>query len=68
MLERDITDEIALSVLRRGIIAGPVLAGGNSGEWKVKMIREIKGRRSVGVVTLILRGRRLLVKTAEWED
>jgi len=68
MLERDITDEIALAVLRHGHIADDVVAGKNPGEWKVKMTKEIRGRRHVGVVTLLIQGRRLLVKTAEWED
>jgi hypothetical protein len=68
MLERDITDEMALAVLRNGYVAGEVMPGQNAGEWKVKMTKEIKGRRHVGVVTLLIRGQRLLVKTAEWED
>jgi|SRR5580700_5120794 hypothetical protein len=68
MLERDITDEMALAVLRNGYVAGEVVPGQNAGEWKVKMTKDIKGRREIGVVTLIIRAQRLLVKTAEWED
>ena len=39
------------------------------GEWKCKVTRAIRGGRTAGVVTLILRGgKRLFVKTVEWED
>jgi hypothetical protein len=68
MLERDITDEMALSVLRAGYISDEIVPGKNAGEWKVKMTKQIKGRRHAGVVTLLIRERRLLIKTAEWED
>jgi len=68
MLERDITDEMALSVLRAGDISSEIVPGVNAGEWKVKLTKQIKGRRAVGVVTLLIRERRLLIKTAEWED
>jgi hypothetical protein len=68
MRERDITDAVALEVLRRGQPKGEIEPGNNPGEWKVKMVRAIKGRREVGVVVLTIHDRRLLVKTAEWED
>jgi hypothetical protein len=68
MLERDITDEIALDVLRNGHLMGDIDQGRNPGEWKVKVGKQIKGRRQVGVVVLIIRESRLLVKTVEWED
>lgn len=38
------------------------------GEWKCKMILPIKGRRDLGVIVILLRGNKLFVKTAEWED
>jgi len=68
MLERDITDEVALDVLRNGYLAGEVELGKNPGEWKLKVAKQIKGRRQVGVVVVVIRERRLLVKTVEWED
>jgi hypothetical protein len=68
MQERDITDEIALDVLRNGYLASDIERGLNPGEWKIKVAKQIKGRRQVGVVVLIIREFRLLVKTVEWED
>ncbi len=68
MEERDIPIRVALSVLREGHISGPVEAGLNPGEWKAKIVRNVKGRRDVGVAVLIVRNDRLFVKTVEWED
>lgn len=68
MDERGITDLDALRVLRSGEISGPIEAGKYQGEWKCKIVGAIKGRREVGVATLIIRNRRLRVKTVEWED
>jgi hypothetical protein len=68
MTERDITDFVALDVLRTGWPKGNIVAGEHPGEWKVKMVKEVKGRREVGVVVITIRNERLFVKTAEWED
>jgi hypothetical protein len=68
MIERDITDRVAVEVLRTGSPRGPIDPGENPGEWKVKMVKEVKGRREAGVVVLTIRDKRLLVKTVEWED
>jgi hypothetical protein len=68
MPERDITDQMALSVLRTGSLDGPIEPGNHPGEWKVKMVKELRGRREVGVVVITIRHQRLLVKTVEWED
>lgn len=68
MEERGITDLDALRVLRTGDIVGPITAGKNKGEWKCKITAPIKGRREVGVATLLIRNRRLRIKTVEWED
>lgn len=68
MLEREISDEIALDVLRNGDPTGDVELGRSPGEWKLKISKPIKGRRQVGVVAVVIRDRRLLVKTVEWED
>ena len=66
MAERDITDRTAVDVLRTG--SPRIEPGKHSGEWKVKMVKEVKGRREAGVVVLTIRNERLLVKTVEWED
>src|SRR5688572_24252654 len=68
MDERGITDMDALRVLRIGEISGPIEAGKHEGEWKCKVAAPVKGKREVGVATLLIRNRKLRVKTVEWED
>lgn len=68
MEEREITDKMALEVLREGMLKGDVEPGNGPDELKVKMVRQIKGQREVGVVVITIKGVHLLVKTAEWED
>jgi hypothetical protein len=50
MTERGITDVMAVDCLRFGSASGGIEAGANSGEWKIKMTRPVKGRREVGTV------------------
>ncbi len=68
MDERGITDHIAVEVLRTGWPKGIIEPGSHPGEWKVKMVKEVRGRREVGVVVITIRSERLFVKTVEWED
>ena len=68
MEERGITDKMAVEVLQKGECKGTPEPGKNPGEWKVKLVRRMKGRREAGVVVLTVHNGRLLVKTAEWED
>jgi hypothetical protein len=68
MFERGITDKMAIEVLQKGDCKGSVEAGTKPGEWKLKLVRRVKGRREAGVVVLTVRNARLFVKTAEWED
>jgi hypothetical protein len=68
MEERGITTLDALRVLRTGEIKGGIESGQNAGEWKCKMVKQIKGTREVGVITIVMRSGRLFVKTVEWED
>lgn len=68
MDERGITDLDALRVLRTGEIVGAIEPGKKEGEWKCKIVAPVKGRREVGVVTLLIRNSRLRIKTVEWED
>jgi len=67
MDERGIDDVDILRTLRSGMIAGDPEATQDPG-WKCKMVKRIRGSREVGVVTIIIRGARLLIKTVEWED
>jgi hypothetical protein len=68
MEARDISDHDVLKVLRTGSIEGDIVSGQAAGEWKCKMVARIKGNRDVGVVTVVCDGKRLWLKTAEWED
>jgi hypothetical protein len=68
MEEREITRLDALRVLRTGRILGDIEPGKKPAEWKCKVVARLKGSREIGVVTLCISERRLLVKTVEWED
>jgi hypothetical protein len=55
--------------LERGHIVGRIEAGKKEGEWKVKVVETPEGAsRKMGVVTIVVREQRLLIKTTEWED
>jgi hypothetical protein len=68
MTERGITDRMAVEVLRLGSIKGPIEGGKHEGEWKAKLAWQMRGRREIGVVVVLVRNSRLFVKTVEWED
>jgi hypothetical protein len=57
-----------LRVLRGGDIRGLIEAGKAKGEWKCKVVMNLKGSREIGVVTIVVNGQRLFIKTVEWED
>lgn len=66
--ERDITDQDALVVLRSGMIdPSDIEQGKNPGEWKCKMTKQFKGRPEIGVVVIVIKEKKLFVKTVEWE-
>ena len=66
MTERDILDIEVFKILRSGTLAGEPEQTPR-GEWKLKLVKRLRGNRDAGVVTIILRGdRQLLVKTVEW--
>ena len=57
------------TVLEKGYIDGKIEAGMKQGEWKTKVVDVPKGTsRKMGVVTIVVREKRLLIKTVEWED
>jgi hypothetical protein len=67
ILEREITDIDMFRVLRTGgIVGAPEPA--ERGEWKCKMVQRARGGREIGVVAIILRDKKLFIKTVEWED
>jgi hypothetical protein len=56
-------------VLENGGIDGDIEPGKKEGEWKVKMVAVPEGTtRKMGVVPIVVREERLLIKTIEWED
>jgi hypothetical protein len=67
MDERGITDVQVLDTLRTGMVFD-LPEQTELGEWKCKIVKELRGRRKAGVVTIILLNGRLFIKTAEWED
>lgn len=68
MDERGITTLDALRVLKSGHLSGRVDSGSHAGEWKCKLVKQMRGSREIGVVTVVLKNGRLFVKTVEWED
>lgn len=55
--------------LENGHFVGGIKAGANDGEWKVKVVDVPEGTsRKMGVVTIVVKDKRLLIKTVEWED
>lgn len=55
--------------LENGYFADDIEAGANEGEWKVKIVDTPEGTsRKMGVVTIVVKDKRLLIKTVEWED
>ncbi len=68
MEERDIPDVTVYRVLRNGHIKGDPEPGKNEGEWIIKICDAVRGRREVGVVTIVVNDKKLVITTVEWED
>lgn len=68
MEERDISIRVALTVIRSGIVTGEITPGKRPGEWKTKVVRNVRGRRDVGVVVIVVRDNHIRISTVEWED
>ena len=71
MVERDLDMIDVLKVLKIGDIVGPIEPGISEQEWKCKVTaspRYPESVREIGVVTIVVRRSRLLIKTVEWED
>src|SRR5262245_36456508 len=58
------------NVLEHGVIVGKIQPGKKEGEWKVKLAAALEegAGRKMGVVAFVVRQKRLLIKTVEWED
>lgn len=68
MEERGIDVLTAKRALERGEIDGEPSPGKNKDEWVVKVTHRAKQNRDVGVVTVVIGTKRMLVITVEWED
>lgn len=66
--DREIDDDMVFEVLRTGQLRGSIEPGKYAGEWKCKMVKRMKGTREVGVITIVVKDKRLWIKTVEWED
>jgi hypothetical protein len=56
-------------VIETGMISGQIRPGAKRGEWEVKLVSWLDWTsRKMGVVVIVVRESRLLIKTAEWED
>jgi hypothetical protein len=67
MAERGFTMRDLLTVLRSGSVVGqPVLT--KQKEWKYKVVKRLRGSRDAGVITVVAKGRTLIIITMEWED
>jgi hypothetical protein len=68
MDERDISDREVFDVLRSGLIEGAPWIEPKSGDDACKVVLRLKRSRAIGVVTIVLKVDKLVVKTVEWED
>ncbi len=67
--ERGISFNDALRILRTGMVNVPPEHGKHQGEWKAKIVKNLRGNRDAGVVTIIMTKQgKLKIKTVEWED
>jgi hypothetical protein len=67
--ERGIDMPDALKVLKRGMIKGSIVPGDGPGEWKCLVVDKAeKSSRWIGVATVVINARRILIATVEWED
>lgn len=67
--ERSIDIADVLTVFRLGDIEGPILPGRKPGEWRCLVRGPLPWTpREAGVVTVVVRGARLIVVTVEWMD
>src|SRR5262245_4629047 len=68
MPERDISDLMALEVIRKGYVKGVVEPGRQADEWVVKLALDMRNGRQVGVVVSVVGGTKLRVIKEEWMD
>ena len=67
MAERDIVRRDLDRILRAGTVSEEPLRD-RYGNWSCKIVLRLRGRRDAGAVTVIEKGKMLIVVTVEWED
>jgi Domain of unknown function (DUF4258) len=67
MAEREISDIEVYRILQAGYVMEEP-SQTEMKEWKCKIVKNVKGNREVGVVTVILKTGMLFAMTVEWED
>lgn len=66
---REIDDDDVLKVIELGDIEGEIVQGKRPGEWRCCVVgRPHWAERDVGVVTVVIRMREVLIVTVEWMD
>lgn len=65
---RDVDPMMMYEVLRTGYLSGRIRPGKYPDEWTAKMTKKMRGKRELGVVTIVVKDSWLFVKTVEWED
>jgi len=68
MEERGIDSDAVLRILRQGDVDTLPEPQSKKGQWKVKLTRKMATGRVAAVVTVIVKDRRLILLTTEWED
>ena len=68
-IERDIHPDIALDVIAKGYIRDKIKPGKNPGQWVGKIVDTVgRSSRLIGVVTVVVREKKVIIATVEWED
>lgn len=69
MKEREFTTRDVLTALRNGDVEDVPEPGKKTNHWRCKVVHKDSGRgRFMGVVTVIVEEKRLVVVTTQWED
>ena len=56
-------------ILTRGMIEGEIRPGKRAGDWECLVVSKLElGGRDAGVITIVVRGDKLIIKTVEWMD
>lgn len=69
MLERGFDFNDVQKIIELGDIEGPIVQGDNEGEWRCCVVGKLSWHpREAGVVTVVIREKKLLFVTVEWID